>query len=95
MPAVFQTGTGPAGLTLRIGTWLARVDLNHRTAKGPDLQSGAFDHSATRQKPSGYDWWVLLVDLGGFEPPTFCLQGRHSPTELQAQTLQHGAEARI
>ena len=28
--------------------------------------------------------YATLVDLGGFEPPTSCLQSRHSPTELQA-----------
>lgn len=29
---------------------------------------------------------AILVDLGGFEPPTSCLQSRRSPTELQART---------
>ena len=28
---------------------------------------------------------VVLVDVEGFEPPTFCLQSRHSPAELHAQ----------
>jgi hypothetical protein len=74
--------------------WWGGEDLNPRRRTPADLQSAPFGHLGTSPNPPAAPDKPSkkLALAGGFEPPTHCLQGSCSATELRQhrQTLTLG-----
>src|SRR5437016_836455 len=68
-----------------IRRWWGGEDLNPRRRTPADLQSAPFGHLGTSPNPPARAPNPLkkLALAGGFEPPTHCLQGSCSATELR------------
>ena len=65
--------------------WWGGEDLNPRRRTPADLQSAPFGHLGTSPNPPAApgNSSKKLALAGGFEPPTYCLQGSCSAPELR------------
>ena len=80
-----SASTGRRTTVVLQGRWRSKWDSNPRTLARLRLSRPLPYHSVTAPC-CGYAIVKVLVEEKGFEPPTFCLQGRCTPVVLLPRT---------